>query len=287
MKKIILLSTLFVIVTALGCESNKSVGSFEEQRRDVGIGIEMNAPEVSYEGEIPTVRSKEKPKIYSNRKMIWSADLEFQVEDMEASTDALQNVVRSLGGFVSGMSRSSTNYRIQNQFQIRIGNEQFDALVQQIKGQATFLDRVDIRSEDVTEEFVDIESRLATKKEARERYLDILRNKTGDVKDIIEAEEAIRKITEEIEAKEGRLRFLKDKVSLSTVSVLIYQEVDHKKEPIVFHEPYSQKIQAAFTSGWSVVTGFLLVLVNVWPVIILLAAFLIWKRKWLRRAKKA
>ena len=287
MNKTILFFTLIGIITAIGCESNRSELSLKGEPNEYGLTVEMEAEEGYYQVGLPSVRSPEKPQIKFDRKMIWSADLEFQVENMEISTDALQTVVRNLGGFVSGMSRSSTNYRVQNQFQIRIGNEKFDDLVQQLKGQATFLDKVDIRSKDLSEEFIDIESRLATKKEARERYLDILRNKTGDVKDIIEAEEAIRKITEEIEAKEGRLRYLRDKVSLSTISVLIYQEVDHKQEPIVFHEPYSQKMQAAFVSGWSVVTGLLLVLVNVWPVLVLLIVFLIWKRKWFRRIKRA
>ena len=66
-----------------------------------------------------------------------------------------------------------------------------------------FLDKEDITSNDVTAEFVDIESRLKTKKEVRNRYITILKTKTGKVKDIIQAEEAIRKITEEIEVKEG------------------------------------------------------------------------------------
>ena len=52
-----------------------------------------------------------------------------------------------------------------------------------------------------TEEFVDIESRLKTKREIRDRYIQILRDKTGSISDVLEAEEAIRTITEELKQK--------------------------------------------------------------------------------------
>lgn len=258
----------FLIVTLAACEN----APFSAQEKDISEFNDLPVHSASLEDG-----RAQAPQ--AGRKMIWSADLEFQVQDMDASTKVLTALATKAEGFVSGMKRTSSNYRIENRITMRVPNDRFDALVEQVQGQATFLDKVDINSNDVTEEFVDIEHRLVTKKAARDRYIEILNTKTGEVKDIIAAEEAIRKITEEIEAKEGRLRFLKDKVKFSTISVLIYQEVDHQQSPVVFHEPYSQKLTAAFGGGWSAITGVVIMLVYIWPVLVVLAALFIWKRK--------
>ena len=217
-----------------------------------------------------------------NRKMIWTADIQFQVNDVETSTKALQEITTKYGGFMSSMNLSSTNYRISNTIQIRIANNKFNQLLDDFQSEAIFVDELNIRSNDVTEEFIDIQTRLKTKKEVRDRYIDVLRNKAGDVKDIIRAEEAIRKITEEIEAKEGRLRYLKDKLSYSTITATIYQEVDYKDEPKIYRKPYAKKLLEGLGNGWSFIKGFVLVLANIWPLLLLIG-FVIWKGKWMIR----
>ncbi len=127
---------------------------------------------------------------------------------------------------------------------------------------------------------MDIESRLKTKKEVRERYISILRNKTGDIKDVIAAEDAIRKITEEIEAKEGWYRYLQDQVNFSTVQLRVYQEVEYGKEPTVYIKPYSEKLLDAVINGWGMITSLLLGLLNIWPLVII-TSLIVWKRKWI------
>lgn len=216
-----------------------------------------------------------------DRKMIWSAKMEFQVKDIDASTDVLSKICKEHGGFISKMNMSSTKYQKSNHLQVRVNNENFSPLVKQLQSESIFTSKLEINSKDVTEEFVDIESRLKTKKEVRDRYIDILRNKTGDVKDVIEAEEAIRKITEEIEAKEGRLRYLTDKVSFSTIDLVIFQEVIFTEEPNVYIKPYYEKALDALENGWGFVTGFILFVLNIWPLLVILALFY-WKRKWIK-----
>jgi hypothetical protein len=223
---------------------------------------------------------------FHNRKMIWNGDIKFQVENVTNSTNNISEIVTEKGGFVSNLNLTSTNYKISNNITIRIENSKFHELINSLKGESIFLEKEEITSNDVTAEFVDIESRLKTKKEVRNRYITILKTKTGKVKDIIAAEEAIRKITEEIEAKEGRLRYLKDKVNFSTVKLNIYQKVDYKAEPTVFEKPYLSKMGKSFQNGWDFIKGLFLVLVSIWPLLLVLGGFIFWKRKWLFGKKK-
>lgn len=215
-----------------------------------------------------------------NRKLIWTADLEFQVKDVDVSTEKINSLSEKYDGFVSNMMLSNNSYRMSNTITVRVPNKQFQKFVSAIKGEALFMDRADIQSEDVTEEYVDIEARLKAKREVRDRYIEVLKTKTGSVKDIIEAEEAIRVITEEIEAKEGRLRYLNDRVDLSTVTITMYEKVKFVDSPERFEKSYSDEVGESFGTGWKAVKMILLGFIAVWPLILLgLIALAIWKRK--------
>jgi len=274
MKKFIIL--VIGILTIMSCENS-----------EYGISSDPMDSSQSYESEDSYTSedgSREnddvKSKTTDSRKLIWKANLEYQVSNVDESTASIQKIVKQYDGFISSMDLSSTNYQITNTIQIRVSNEKFDELIEELKSEAIFIDELTIKSNDVTEEFVDIQSRLKTKKEVRDRYIDVLRNKAGSVKDIIAAEEAIRIITEEIEAKEGRLRYLKDKVKFGTITVTIYQEVEYKAEPKIYEKPFVKKFIEGLKSGWSIVTAFVLFIANIWPIVIIIGLF-IWKRKWI------
>ncbi|MGB1041674.1 MAG: DUF4349 domain-containing protein [Flavobacteriales bacterium] len=220
----------------------------------------------------------------SNRKIIWKGDMKFQVKEVTQSSEEIGEIAKELGGLISDMNMTSSNYRISNTLTIRIANDKFHELIKRVKGESIFTDYANVNSNDVTAEFVDIESRLKTKREVRDRYINILRNKTGKIKDVIAAEEAIRVITEEIEAKEGRLRYLKDKVDFSTVKIELYQKVDYQREPEISQEtPFSEKLGNSFGNGWSAIKGIFLFLITIWPLILLGIAVLVFFR---RRRKK-
>lgn len=219
-----------------------------------------------------------------NRKLIWRADLEFQVKNVSQSTEEIIALSNKYKGFVSDMSMSNDSYRISNTITIRVPNGQFQKFVSAIKGESIFMDRADISSEDVTEEFVDIEARLKTKREVRDRYIEVLQTKTGTVSDIIEAEEAIRVITEEIEAKEGRLRYLNDRVDLSTVTLTMYEKVKFTDAPERFEKDYSDEVGESFGTGWKAIKVIFLGFISIWPVLLVgLITLGIWKRKRIAR----
>lgn len=230
--------------------------------------------------------SNEKVQKNAHRKIIWNGSLQMQVKNVEEATTTITEIVKKNGGFISDMQTTNNATQKSNLITIRIDRNQFQSTITSLKKEAVYLKSANIHSEDVTEEFVDIESRLKTKRDVRDRYIQVLRTKAGSVKDIIEAEEAIRIITEEIEVQEGRMRYLNDRIDLSTIDVEIYQTVKHTNEPIVYEESYGSKLASGFESGWNAVQGFFLGLITIWPLMIVLASIVFWKRKWLRSLYK-
>lgn len=70
----------------------------------------------------------------------------------------------------------------------------------------------------MTDQFIDLETRLANKREYLERYRELVK-KAVSVKEILEIEEKIRLLEEEIESVTGRLKYLGDQVDFSTLNL--------------------------------------------------------------------
>ena len=121
-----------------------------------------------------------------------------------------------------------------------------------------------ISGQDVTEEFVDIETRLKTKKEVEKRYIEFL-SRAKNIEEILKIENELRVIREEIEAKEGRLKFLNDRVAYSTINLNIYQNFDYtgasSKKP-----GFLNKLAEGISAGWSGILNFMVMLTYLWPV---------------------
>jgi len=217
----------------------------------------------------------------ANRKMIWKGNLEIKVDNVDETTKKVNDICAKYGAFVSGMELNNSNYEISNRITLRVESDNFTQLIEAIKAEGTYVKNVTISSNDVTEKFIDVESRLKTKKEVRQRYIDILKNKTGKISEVLEAEEAIRKITEEIEAKEGQLRFLKDQVKYSTLNLRIYQTVTFNEEPEAYEKSFGSKSLQALKNGWGIITTLVLIFINIWPIV-LIASVLIWRWKWIK-----
>ncbi|MEM6772262.1 MAG: DUF4349 domain-containing protein, partial [Bacteroidota bacterium] len=136
---------------------------------------------------------------------------------------------------------------------------------------------------DVTAEWLDLESRLQTKRDVRDRYIAILRNQAKKVEDILNAEDKIRVITEEIEAKEGRLRYLRDQVSLSTLTLELYETREYRDVGPVTKRSFGSELIAALANGWELVRMLVLGLISIWPLL-LLGTGIVWGvRRWRKR----
>ena len=85
-----------------------------------------------------------------------------------------------------------------------------------------------VGSQDVTEEYVDLEARIRNKREEEKRLLKHLADSTGKLEDILAVEKELSRVRGEAEQMEGRLRFLADRADLSTVTIEASEWKDYK-----------------------------------------------------------
>jgi hypothetical protein len=264
--RLILILFLF---TVLSCADQRVLDTYDEPGDVLTVSTEYNIP--------PEEKTAE-----PQSSIIKTANYRFQVTNVDTSTKNIESIAKQFGASVAEMNLISNSSAISNTFTIRVPSQNFEDLMNALGADAVFTHYKKISTEDVSEEFVDIESRLKTKKEVRDRYIDILKNKAKTVTDVLKAEEQIRILTEEIEAKEGRLKYLKSRVALSTIHLEIYQHVTFQETPDVFEKPYVVEARQGFSNGWSIVVGLSLFFINIWPLLFL-GILIYWRRSWIRK----
>lgn len=220
------------------------------------------------------------------REVIKKADYKLEVADLENSTSIVHQLAESHSAFVSGMNLNSSAKMVNNVMTLRVPNASFESLLEAISEQAIFTNHKKIHSQDVTEQFVDIQSRLKVKKEIKSKYERMLRDDAKSLSEIFNAEEKIRVLQEEIEAKEGKLRYLADRVDLSEIKLELYQQVEYKNKLLVQNKSFFQKSKDSFLKGWGAVQVVILSGLNVWPMMFLFGLVWVKRESWISRIKK-
>ena len=160
-----------------------------------------------------------------------------------------------------------------NKMSIRIPSNQFDNFISSIENDVNNFVEKRIEVIDVTEEYIDVSARMKTKKELELHYYDLLKQ-TKNVTEILQVEEQLNIVRSEIESAEGRLKYLKDKVNMSTIHLSFYETTS---APVGFFG----QIGKSFVAGWKGMLYFILGLITAWPIvlIVLITIWLVIRRR--------
>jgi hypothetical protein len=217
------------------------------------------------------------------QRIIYTAAARARVEKLDSALARVIRQVTRSGGYLSSQHRTNSTYEHTAQLSIRLPADQLNGALEFLPQIAAEIDYQNLDSRDVTAEWLDLESRLQTKRDVRDRYIDILRNRAQKVEDILNAEDKIRVITEEIEAKEGRLRYLRDQVSLSTLTLELYETVEYRSTGPTVTRGFGSKFLDSLAFGGQMVQDILLGLVAIWPLLILGGLVFFGVRRWRKR----
>jgi len=222
------------------------------------------SPQAQISGEREPLEEKapDLSKAPLERKIIKEGSIRFETDDASKTLELITNILKQYGGYVSKDNVNDYTERIEHTLEVRVPSEHFDSLLEQISKNAEQLDSKNISARDVTEEYVDIESRIKSKKELAARYTALL-SKATTVEEILNIEREIGVLREEIESFQGRLRYLKDRVSFSTLSITFYEKT---RSGIGFWP----KLTDAMKSGWNNLLWLLIGLTHIWPFAIII-----------------
>lgn len=212
------------------------------------------------------------------RKLIKSGDISFETDNVLDTKQHITTLVAESNGYISRDNVYDYNDRIQYHLSVRVPADQFDALLAKIEGNSGGLESKNIYVQDVTEEFIDVQARIDIKKQLEARYKELLKE-ASQVGDILNIEKEMAKLRSEIEAIEGRLKYLNDNVAMSSLEVSFYQKNG-------FGHSFVSKVGEAINDGWDSFLWFLIALAGLWPFIVMIAVVVILVRRYKKRKKK-
>lgn len=272
--KNIFLTLPLILLQIGGCGGGGSHYTAEE--------LPQAAYEVSAERSVADMASAESTvsPVPSQKKIIKSGNMGIQVAALGEARSRVDSLVGVYGAYYASENYNDS-YNANLTLTIRVPGERFDSFLSALeagKGKTLYKN---ISARDVSEEYLDVETRLANKRSYLDRYREILRRATT-IKEILEVEEHIRKLEEEIESAEGRLRYLDNQVGYSTLELTLSTEYKYTPPE---EERFGQRLIRALATGWQGIVHFFLGLLYIWPFLLIVGGVGVWFG-WKRRQKK-
>lgn len=212
-------------------------------------------------------------------KIIKTGNLRFETPNLDESFAQVQKAIVKYKATVQN-DESGKNYEsVYRNIAIRVPSASFDAFIAEISQGVNHFDRKEISAQDVTEEYIDVEARLNAKRVLEKRYFELL-GKATKVSEMLEIESSLSAVREEIEAKEGRLRFLQSQVAMSTVHLEMYTNNALESGATA---SYFGKMGNAMKGGFNNIATFFLGMLHVWPFILIFVVGFFFLRRRFRR----
>lgn len=256
-------------------EREKPILREEETKSADTTAYDAPQQEVDQKQKIPA--DKKPPQIDWDKKIIKTADLNFELREYEPFNNSVREKIKQVGGYIAAEEQNQSDYKIENSMTIKVPVDQFDNAIALLSTNIQKINEKKITSQDVTTEVVDTKSRLEAKKQIRLRYLDLLKQ-AKNMEEILSVQSEINDIQENIESAAGRVEYLNHSSSFSTINLTFYQILNSSAKD-TDQPTFGKKIAEAFKSGWTWVSELSVGIISLWPfLLVIFAVVVLYKR---------
>jgi len=283
-----MLFPILIATLAFGCNNSNQAEDMMASKIDVSYMlpsppvIEEVAEEAYMDDEADgnyrdaTVSSQTVSKKESREeKKIKRGYIQAHIDDIHSGKEFVNQIVERHNSYYENESYSDSDYESVYSLSIRIPADAFVRFLTSLESSNAKIISKQISTENVTGEYYDIKVALENKKRYLDQYRELLK-KTGSVKDLLEVQERIRRLSEEMDISKGRLTYLDDNVGFSTLNLTLSQ----RHERIISQTPNNigQRLINAFNHGAQSMVSLFVFLISIWPMIILFGCFLIFRK---------
>jgi hypothetical protein len=209
-----------------------------------------------------------------DRKVIFKGNLTMEVPDYAAAQTEINNLVTLAGGYILQFSENQSTVEKSGNYVIKVPANGFSSFIRDLEKIKTVSDiRHNIQGQDVSEEYVDLSSRLKAKQVVEARLLAFM-EKAAKTDELLSFSNELGNVQEAIEQIKGRMRFLDQNVSMSTVEIRLYEQGAGKLNAAA-GDSTLEKTKHALTSSIHalkvIAQGLIVFVAAVLPVLIVLA----------------
>lgn len=165
--------------------------------------------------EVPSTSSSKIP--LSSQKLIKTGEARIEVKDTKKAYEEIKAMSEKRNGYIFEMNEYSGYDHKTIDLTVKVDYRQFETLMQELESVGTVLSS-SMNTQDVTREYIDVKARIDTLK-IQENTLKELLAKASDIKDLLTIETELQRVREEIESAQGKLNYLNDAVTYSTLHI--------------------------------------------------------------------
>lgn len=220
---ILSLSILSILVVACSASSSKEDATSEKSMatsNDIGTESLMMEQDQSTE-EVPSEQAQVETTV--NRMIIHHAQLQVKVKEFKQAQLKIEKKVTEYGGYIVESNIYGQDAEaVSGTMIIRIPEKHFQAFLKDAEEEATILER-NVTGQDVTEQFVDLQSRVTSKRAVETRLLEFM-STAQKTEDLLKISADLATIQEEIEVIVGKMNYLENQTSYSTIEIAMFED---------------------------------------------------------------
>ncbi len=223
------------------------------------------------------------------RKVIQNAEMTIETDKPNEGQQKIGVIAEKHGGFVVVSESKHNEAASQNvastevNVVVRVPAQKFQATIDEIRAVGGRILHEKSSGQDVTEEYIDLEARIRTKKALEAQFLEIMKQ-AHRISDAMEVQTQLAEVRTEIERLEGRRRFLENQSALSTINITLHTPI---QVVAAATRGFFYDLKAAFGNGVDIGSGIFLGVIQFVIVMIPVMLFIVapaWLVfKWLRR----
>ena len=193
-----------------------------EIAKDDVVQTENHAEQVTDDGAKKQTTMKSSK---DDRMVVYTANLSILVKSYQDTLDLIQQRLSSLNGYIveSNSYAAGEGNALEGTITVRIPQNKFASFLQSVEKGSTKIVNRSISGQDVTEEYVDLESRLKSKQVVEKRLLEFM-EKAEKTEDLLKVSTNLAAVQEEIEQLKGKMNYINNKVDLATVTMHVMED---------------------------------------------------------------
>jgi hypothetical protein len=218
-----------------------------------------------------------------DRKIVKTAELGIRAEEVRDAAASAQQIAAGFGGSVLSSQIAGSDGSVSADLVLLVPSPEFEVALDELRGLGKEVTSDTVRGEDVTEEFVDLESRERNLLAAEQSLLELY-DRAQSVNAALAIERELTGIRGEIELVQGRIQYLEDRTASSRISLSI-QPVARPSPPPAWSP--GRVVAQAWDASLAVLQALATVLISAlvfgwWLAPLLIAGFVWWRRRGLR-----